>query len=279
MAYNMYDIGPARYQGMQRQQKHDWWNMMMNMFLMSKRMKMTKEEQGREQQRWEAEAPLRQARTQYYQAQAQPQPPKVPVNLQEFYWLKQNIPDMKDKEAMDIAFGTKENLPDWWYAAERAVDMGLYGGHWPTAIQMIKFGKAKDELSPSLKHKIKREKKGDFENFLETAIATIEKRGSPMREEVDEKTGEISQVGRGRIDNLQKALDEIRRIQAKVQVGDATEEDKARAMKIYGNLGKIEKEGFYWDKDEFGYRKGERKIAKGAIWEYIGNNQWQMVQQ
>jgi len=282
MAYNMYDIGPARYQGMQQQRKDEWFRMMMNMFLMSKRMKMTKEEQQQEQQRWEAMQPYYRAREQLALAQAErTRQPSLPSHVDEYLWWRRL--GLPDKEAMGLVKNIKpEQKSATWKRAKEEFELGFHPNMEAAYKAVLTRERQARQAAPPSTYRVGRDEKSDFESFLETAIEAAKVRGTLTKDEVDED-GQPTKAGQQRLDNVQKVVDELRRIQGLVQLNKATQADMAKALEMHGNLERIGKEGFYWEKDKFGYKVGEiregKGMYKGKLRRYVGNNQWETISQ
>jgi len=275
----MYDIGPARFQAMQNQSRADRMRMLMNMFMMMKQMKQRQTGQEQTQQRWEAEAPMRQARTDYWQAQARPKAPSVPAPIQTFQWLVQN--GWKPKDAERIAFKTKpEEIPAWLEKAQYLVhaDPERFPNI-PSAVMYVLGAEAKEKFSGWQQYQIGENEKKKAQEMINNAIGAIEKEiKTEEKGKIDLKTGNLAEADPNAMQNWRQAVDALRGIDAKIGAGKGTKQDVALAAKIYGSINKIKKEGAFWEKDEFGYTIGEIKTTKKGVWKYIGNNKWQMVQ-
>jgi len=269
MAYN-YDIGPARYQGMQQQRKDEWFRMMMNMFLMSKRMKMTKEEQGREQQRWEAMQPYYQARTDALKAQAERQrrPAPLPSHIQEYLWWRQT--GLPEKEARNLTYNIKpEQKSRIFRQAQEMVDVGL-SSTLQEAYKTVLERSAQAEFTGYQKHRIREDKVDKTQNMIKNAIKAIDTEiKTAEKGSVDLKTGNIIEADPAVVNNLRQATDTLRSIDAKVARGEGTEQDVALAAKIYGSINRIKKEGAFWEypQEVLDYHKKHPKLSLRAIYE------------
>lgn len=250
MAYNIYDVGPVKYQQEQQGRRDDWMRQMLNMFMMSKQMGLKREEFEEQQRQFQALEPQRQARTQYWQAQAQPKPPPLPPDIAEYLMLIQL--GFPKEEAKKLTYNIKpEQKSQLWIKAKERYELQLS----PTLQDAYKDVLAEERvtktLTPYQKTRLTREETTDFQKMLERGMDKYEKRIKELEKgTLDLATKSLKETDPKIINNLRTGLDTLQQIDAKATGKEATQIDKALAYQIYGQSSRVEKEGAFWEKPD-----------------------------